>query len=684
LRHEIEHRTRAEESLKERVRTSTLSAEVALALNAGTELKAMLQECAELVVRHLDVAFTRIWTLNEGMQTLELEASAGCYTHLDGPHSRVKVGQYKIGLIAQEKKPHLTNKVQTDPRVSDREWATREGMVAFAGYPLMLEGRVVGVLALFSRRPLADDVLKALGSVVDSIALGIERKRAQTALAESEARFSVAFQASPIFFGIARMSDGQFVLINDAFVTWSGYTREDILGRSTKELTVWERQEDRDAYWAELRRTGSIRARECRFRNGSGRLSTMLLSSEVIRLNSVPHMLTLALDITERKKAEAELLASEARLRESEARFSAAFHSSPIIIGISRASDSRFVLVNEAALNWTGFSRDEVIGRTGAELGIWEDAGERDRFWEDARRVGLIRERDCRLRNRRGTAFTMLASAVMIEINGEDHLLVMMVDISQRKQAEAELHRTLAREMELSQLKSNFVSMVSHEFRTPLGIIQSSAELLRDFYQRMSTAERNDQLESITRNTRRMAGMMEETLILSRLDAGKLDFRPAEIDFSRFCRRMVDEILSATNRRCRIELSLASTPVNANADERLLGHIFTNLLSNAIKYSEAGATVDFVIERDGGDAVCLVRDKGIGIAEEDQQHLFKAFQRGTNVGTRPGTGLGLLVVKRCVDLHQGTMELVSKLGEGTTVTVRLPIFERTYDKNSSD
>ncbi len=542
LRREIEQRTRAEESLNERVRTSTLSTEVALALNAGTEPQAMLQQCAGLVVRHLDVAFTRIWTLNEATQTLELQASAGCYTHLDGPHSRVRVGQYKIGLIAQEKKPHLTNSVQSDARVSDREWATREGMVAFAGYPLLLEDRVLGVLALFARRPLGDDILKALGSVADSLALGIERKRAQTALAESEMRFS------------------------------------------------------------------------------------------------------------------------------------AAFHSSPIITGITRASDGRFVLVNDASLNWSGYSREEVLGRTAIELGIWEDPGERQRFWDDARRSGSIRERECRLRNRHGSVSTMLASGAVIEINGEDHLLVMMVDISQRKQAEAELHRTLAREMELSQLKGNFVSMVSHEFRTPLGIIQSSAELLRDFYQKMQPAERNEQLESITRNTRRMAGMMEEILVLSRLDAGKLDFQPAPLDLNTFCRRVVDEVLSATNRRCLIELSLTSVPPEAKADERLLGHIFTNLLSNAVKYSEPGALVRFSAERDEADAVCMVSDQGIGIAGADQEHLFTAFHRGGNVGTRPGTGLGLLVVKRCVELHRGNVQLVSSLGEGTTVIVRLPVF----------
>src|SRR5262249_12790138 len=152
LHREIEQRTRAEESLQERVRMSTLNAEVAVALNAGVELSAMLQRCLELMVQHLDVAFVQIWSLNAATQTPELQSSAGCYSHHDGLHSRVKVGQYKIGLIAQEKKPLLTNNVQSDPRVSDTDWAKREGMVAFAGYPLLIEDRLLGVLAMFARR----------------------------------------------------------------------------------------------------------------------------------------------------------------------------------------------------------------------------------------------------------------------------------------------------------------------------------------------------------------------------------------------------------------------------------------------------------------------------------------------------------------------------------------------------
>jgi PAS domain S-box-containing protein len=674
LRREIEQRTRAEESLNERVRMSTLSTEVALALNAGTELQAMLQQCAELAVRHLDAAFTRIWTLNEATQILELQASAGCYTHLDGPHSRVRAGQYKIGLIAQDKKPYLTNRVQSDAWVSDKEWAAREGMVAFAGYPLLLEGRVLGVLALFARRPLADDVLKALGSVADSIALGIEHKRAQTALAESEARFSVAFQASPIFIGIARMSDGRFELVNDAFVAWSGYRREEILGRNTAEFSVWERPEDREAFWRDLRRTGSIRTRECRFRNRAGNLFTMLLSSEVIQLNRVPHMLTLGQDITERKQTEAELRASEAQLRESEARFSVAFQASPVFISILSTSEGRYVLANDAFVNWLGCPREEVLGRTSAEFGMWENPEERDAALNDMRTVGSIRQREVCWRSRRGERLTILLSAETIKLNDTPHILSFAQDITQRKRAEEKLLKTLEREKELSQLKSNFVSMVSHEFRTPLAIIQSSAELLREFFQKMQPAERDEQLESITGNTRRMAGMMEEILVLSRLDAGKLDFQPSVLDLETFCRRVVDEVLSATNRRSPIELSLDPALPQAHADERLLAHILTNILSNAVKYSEPLACVRFAVERDSADVLCVIRDEGIGIPEDDQQMLFTAFHRGANVGSRAGTGLGLLLVKRCVELHRGKLRIESKVGQGTTVTVRLPVF----------
>jgi signal transduction histidine kinase len=299
----------------------------------------------------------------------------------------------------------------------------------------------------------------------------------------------------------------------------------------------------------------------------------------------------------------------------------------------------------------------------------------------EMRTIGSVRQIEVHWRNRHGECLTILLSAETIKLNNTPHILSFAQDITQRKRAEGDLLKTLEREKELSQLKSNFVSMVSHEFRTPLGIIQSSAELLRDFHAKMLPDERQEQLQSVTRNTRRMTSMMEDILVLSRLDAGKLEFRPAPLDLNTFCRRIIDEVLSATNRRCPIALSLPSVLPEAAADERLLRHIFTNLLSNAVKYSEAGASVQLCVEQDGRDAVCAVRDQGIGISEEDQQELFQAFHRGSNVGSRPGTGLGLLLVKRCAELHGGEAQVRSKLSAGTIATVTLPVFGANHEKN---
>jgi signal transduction histidine kinase/ActR/RegA family two-component response regulator len=172
------------DTLKESAQVTALIRDIAVALVQTHKLQATINNCAEAIVRHLDAAFARVWTLNKNENVLELQASVGMYTHLDGPHSRVPVGKYKIGLIAQERKPHLTNSVVGDPRVHDQEWARREGMVSFAGFPLIVENRLVGVIATFARHPLSEAVLEAMSSVANAIALGIEHKQAEAALEE--------------------------------------------------------------------------------------------------------------------------------------------------------------------------------------------------------------------------------------------------------------------------------------------------------------------------------------------------------------------------------------------------------------------------------------------------------------------------------------------------------------------
>lgn len=192
---DITERKQTEAALAERMHLSALTAAIGIALTHDTDLRHMLQQCAEILVSHLDGAFARIWTLNEVEQVLELQASAGMYTHIDGPHSRVPVGTFKIGLIAQERKPHLTNAVIGDARVGEQEWARREGMVAFAGYPLLLDSKLIGVMALFARHELSTSVLDGMTAVGDAIALGIERKRAEQALTQYTQDLELAKEA---------------------------------------------------------------------------------------------------------------------------------------------------------------------------------------------------------------------------------------------------------------------------------------------------------------------------------------------------------------------------------------------------------------------------------------------------------------------------------------------------------
>src|ERR1700751_583910 len=172
---------RAEELQARRARHAALRADIhaAFCAAAETRLQTMLQRSSEAIVRHHDAAFARIWTLNDREKLLELQASAGLYTRLDGEHARVPVGKFKIGLIAEQRQPHLTNDVLNDTRIGHRDWAKQERMVSFAGYPLLVEGRLVGVVAMFARKHLAPDTLEALEAVADTLAQGIERKRAE-------------------------------------------------------------------------------------------------------------------------------------------------------------------------------------------------------------------------------------------------------------------------------------------------------------------------------------------------------------------------------------------------------------------------------------------------------------------------------------------------------------------------
>src|SRR5262249_20173684 len=155
------------------------------------------------------------------------------------------------------------------------------------------------------------------------------------------------------------------------------------------------------------------------------------------------------------------------------------------------------------------------------------------------------------------------------------------------------------------------------------------------------------------------AALMEDVLLLGRVESGRMGYHPQSFDLLDFCRRLTDEMMSATNHRCPIEFEGTEIDSPARGDETLLRHIFHNLLANGVKYSSPGQPVSFAVEREGDDAVFTVRDQGIGISSEDQKHVFEAFFRGKNVGECPGSGLGLVIVKRCVELQGGAIHFES-------------------------
>jgi PAS domain S-box-containing protein len=369
---------------------------------------------------------------------------------------------------------------------------------------------------------------------------------------------------------------------------------------------------------------------------------------------------------------------SEQALRDSEQKFRALFEATSQ--GVMLHDIDRFLEVNPAAVKLMGYSSaDQIVGRHPKDTSPPTQPDGRESAAAAQGHIAECMERgtarfDWVSRTASGGEIPLEVILTRITTGGRQIIQAVINDISERKRAEAEMLRSLERERELGVLKSNFVSMVSHEFRTPLSIIMSSAGILSNYFDRLQSRERKEHLDSIQRSIRRMADMMEEVLLLARLDADRLQFQPVPIDLTAFGKVVVDEVLSATDRRCPVVVTFGELPDRIQADENLLRHVFTNLLTNAIKYSEPGTAVDFSLEGEGSDAVARIRDHGIGIPQEDLAWLFQAFHRGGNVGRRPGTGLGLVIVKRCLDIHGGTIHLDTETGQGTTVTVRFPMF----------
>ena len=241
-----------------------------------------------------------------------------------------------------------------------------------------------------------------------------------------------------------------------------------------------------------------------------------------------------------------------------------------------------------------------------------------------------------------------------------------------RRQKSDEIHRLLLQEKELSDLKIQLFSMISHEFRTPLTVIFSASQLLENGLKDADQSSRKN-LYRIQSSVKLMNQFLTDILILTRAESGNLSCQLEPLDIEAFCLNLVEDFQFINKNNTPIKFVSEGLMIRPYLDEKLLYSILSNLLLNAIKYSPTGAGISLILGKDSDRIVFQVRDHGIGIAEEDRVKIYEPFYRGQNVENIIGTGLGLAVVKKCVELHGGEIALDSQVDKGTSFTVKLPI-----------
>jgi signal transduction histidine kinase len=254
----------------------------------------------------------------------------------------------------------------------------------------------------------------------------------------------------------------------------------------------------------------------------------------------------------------------------------------------------------------------------------------------------------------------------------QQHAGALDAEVVERRRIEEELRRALAKEKELAELKSQFVSMASHEFRTPLTAILAASDTLRRYGDRMTPAQQLERVEKIQAQIKHMTALLEDVLVLGRGESGKLRCVRERVDVRGLCQQLIQEAQATAQATHALVLAGDWPPREVYLDPKLLRQILGNLLSNAVKYSPDGGQIELAVARDGQGTRFRVRDAGIGMAPLDRDRVFEPFHRGANVGKIAGSGLGLAITKKAVELHGGTITVDSALGAGTTVVVTLP------------
>jgi PAS domain S-box-containing protein len=478
------------------------------------------------------------------------------------------------------------------------------------------------------------------------------------------ARLQAVFELTPTILAVTGLDDGRIIEVNDAFLRATGYSRDEVIGRSVPELAVWADPSQRARGLAELRAGRSIRAVEARFRTKAGQELVAVANADVITIDGRRCVLTALVDITDRVRA-------ETALRESERRFAQLFHANPLPMTIVSLRSQRHLDVNEAAARHSGYTRAEMIGRTKPELGFWVAPDQRDALLHELLSTGRVRDFEVPFRTKSGEERQLLTNSEVITYEGEPAVLSVSVDITERKQVEAR-HDARREEAEShTRAKDEFLAMLSHELRNPLGTITTALAVLN----RLVTG---DDLRRVTdmigRQTVHLTRLVDDLLDVARVTSGRVELRREVLDLRELVAQCVRALANAgRTRQHHVVVEGESVPVQG--DPARLAQVVDNLLDNALKYTAPGGHIRLSVSRVQNDAMLRVLDTGEGIRAELRERVFERFvqEPQTLDRARGGLGLGLALVKQLVDLHGGSVAVTSAgPGQGSEFTVRVP------------
>jgi PAS domain S-box-containing protein len=492
-------------------------------------------------------------------------------------------------------------------------------------------------------------------------------KLAQESIRESEARYRMlAENATDVVFRIE--ATGRVSYVSPSCRAVLGYGPEQVLGQ---DALSFAHPGDMSLAYAEVE-SAAVEDRPSlsftiRFRRADGGYIWLETVGKILRSEQTGEVLgyiASGRDVTARKQA-------IDALRKSEARFRMVIESATDYILLLDPS-GLLRMANPTALRDLGYSRDDVLFEPAKRLFAPESWASLNETFPALFASGVYRHEEQLVRKDGTTVVADCSwSVVYDDMGAPQSVILVMRDITERKRAEEALRAALESERELGELKSRFVSMASHEFRTPLATILALSETLSAYRHKLADDQIDRRLEKIREQVGYLTDIMEDILQLARMQARREDFSPVLMDLDAFCRSIIDEFEHQPAMRHRLDYRCNADLHAIRLDRKLMRQVISNLISNAIKYSPERDTVGVTLDYADQELVISVHDEGIGIPETDLKHLFEPFHRASNVGTIAGTGLGLSIVKESVDLHGGRI-VVESGDPGTTFTVIIP------------